>query len=88
MPVLDTMTVAQVRELLANQPDDAKVVFAFSVGDYWRTVAVGEIKKVREDNATYSGYNQCFRLVTEQDERDPDDGREGLESVPVLVLGS
>jgi hypothetical protein len=92
-PALDTMTVAELRKLLDGQPDDAKVVFAYSVGDYWKTVAVGEIKKARTENATYSGYNNGYRLVTDEDEdededeRDPDDGREQLETVEVLVLG-
>lgn len=86
-PALDTMTVEQLRKLLDGQPADAKVVFSYHTGDYWKTVAVGEIKRAEVKNATYSGYNNGYRLVTEDENERQGDGCDRPETVEVLVLG-
>ncbi len=91
MKVLKTMTVDDLRTILADFPGDTKVAFAYPSGDYWRTTLVGRIKSVEDGVATYSAYHQAFKLeddptVPVGDELAHDDTDPAGERI--VVLGS
>lgn len=62
MSKLDTMTVGELKVYLEEFPDDKKVVFAYSSGDYWMTELVGTITKGDYDNIKYDNYHSSFSV--------------------------
>jgi hypothetical protein len=70
---ITSLTVREIKDLLNQFDDDLPVVFSYSYGDHWHTVALGEINQAQEEAAEWSGYHEMFKL-----------GDEG--TIPVLVL--
>ena len=74
MKALQTLTVADLIELLQEQDPEARVIFSTNYGDYSRTMQAlpltGDTDEVQIEKSAYS--NSGFAVVREQDEEDDD----------------
>ena len=68
-----TMTVKQLRDILARYPDDLEVRTGISSGDYWRTRLALPIREdqICEAKITWTEYHRSYK-VDDSDESDSD----------------
>jgi hypothetical protein len=82
---LNTMTVGDLRDLLEDFPDDARVIFTTDYGDYHHTKQALGIRSAesghRVERSAYS--NSGFALVGD----DPDDDAEDDPGTYVVLSG-
>ena len=64
------MTVKELIEELSYQNPDAKVVFSYPSGDYWKTDLAGEVITVEEGDVTHSDYHDHLKIADSDDEMD------------------
>jgi regulator of RNase E activity RraB len=95
----NAMTVAELREELANMDDDARVVFACDYGDHGHTeqaLLVRSVEQLYDDTAkicetAYSNSGICIQDIDadedeDEDAEDADDQDEDAESCEVVIL--
>ena len=65
------MKVHQLIAALKDMDQDLDVQFAYSFGDYWRTVVAAKVSEVGEGLVAYSEYHRMDQ-VEDSDERQDD----------------
>jgi hypothetical protein len=74
MAAFRTITVAQLRELLEDQADQALVVFSADYGDYHRTQQALPLRGEVEDcSLIKTGYSNSGYAIAEPDDEDAED---------------
>ena len=77
---LRTLTVAELKDLLDGQPDDAKVIFSTNYGDYSRTEQAlplkGELDTVCIEKSAYSNSGFAIAEPNEMGDGPDEDGYE------------
>lgn len=76
--MIDTLTVGQLKLLLEEFPDHAKVTFSYPSGDFWRTQIVAPVLGARFVRCEPCHYHKGHRI------QEPGSELPGEE---VLVLG-
>lgn len=69
---LRTLTVGELRELLAAFPDSTPVAFAYPSGDHWRTTLVGDISTAENTPVRYSSYHRMHQVQEEDSTEEPE----------------
>lgn len=62
------MLVRELRELLADEDQEAEVRFAYNYGDHWRTKVAAKIRRVEELPIKYSDYHSMDKVVDDEDD--------------------
>lgn len=62
------MTKLQLVKQLEQFSDDMEVEFSYNFRDYSRTQVSSRIRKVREENVTYSDYCRMNKILTENED--------------------
>ena len=74
MPNFRTITVAELRELLEDQADQALVVFSANYGDYHNTQQALPLRgEVEECSLTKTAYSNSGYAIAEPDDEDAED---------------
>lgn len=63
-----SLTVAELKALLDQYPDNAKVYFTYDYGDHWHTTVAKEITSVDEGAVVHSDYHRMMKVNDEADE--------------------
>jgi hypothetical protein len=74
MNELRTMTVGELKALLAEYPDELPVCFSYPSGDHWRTVLAGTIESAEEAHVKYTAYHEEYKVVYPEDGKEEDEG--------------
>jgi hypothetical protein len=64
------MTVAELKALLNNYPEDMEVMKAEKSGDHWGTILALPIRRVSKRTIVYSAYHECDKIPLDVDEDD------------------
>lgn len=89
MPRFNTLTVAELIELLEGEDPTMKVIFSTNYGDYHNTPQALPIgSEVREVTIAESGYsNSGFEVIERGEGDDDDDEAEEIEKETFLLIG-
>jgi len=68
MTNVHTLTVGDLREMLANYNEDMPVLFASPAGDYWGTVTAGPVGDAEEMLVEWSEYHEKYTVTEQQDD--------------------
>lgn len=79
------ITVADLKAELDNYPDEAKVLFSYNWGDYWRTEVACRVASIGEKQVSWSARLELPQLVDEEDIDGNDEG-DTDESLPIVVV--
>jgi hypothetical protein len=63
-------TVERLIEYLEECDPEAKVLFAYSSGDYWGSEVASEPDEVIEDQVVWSEYHRTWKVVSDEDDED------------------
>jgi hypothetical protein len=78
-----TLTVGELKKLLANVNDDVLVGCDYPAHDHMRTTLFGTIRKAEISTVQYSAYHTAFKVLDADDE----EKAENIDELPtVLVL--
>lgn len=69
------ITVAELKEMLEDYPDDSVVHFQYDYGDHGRSLVTPGVKNVEQVEIKYSDYHQMPRRVDDEDTRTSDDDK-------------
>lgn len=78
-----TLTVGQLRDLLARHPDDAPVLLAAPSGDYWGTVLALPVRHAQSQDVHFREYSGTYAVP--RDDRDPDPDEPARVNVVLLT---
>lgn len=78
---LNTITVAELREMLTHYDDNMPVVFSHPSHDHWRTELAGGICNIMDCEVEWSDYHSHWKLADDRDNEEPD-----LDRVAALVI--
>ena len=73
------MTVAELRNMLADFDADMEVRFAYNYGDYWNTEVAADITDADVGQVQYSAYHRSDKVI------DPDKYDDDGESINALT---
>ena len=76
----NTITVGELKSLLAQHDDEKLVFFAYNYGDRVRTTIAGNIHRVEEDQVVYSDYHQDCKIA----DLDYDEGKPDLTDAVII----
>jgi hypothetical protein len=68
MTNVHTLTVGQLREMLAGMNEDMPVLIAAKTGDYWGTVTAGAVGDAEEMLVEWDPYHQKYAVTEQQDD--------------------
>ena len=80
------MTVAELRNMLADFDADMEVRFAYNYGDYWNTEVAADITDADVDQVQYSAYHRSDKVVDPDKYDDDDDSINALTAPHVVIL--
>ena len=80
------MTVAELRNMLADFDADMEVRFAYNYGDYWNTEVAADITDADVGQVQYSAYHRSDKVVNPDKYDDDDDSINALTAPHVVIL--
>lgn len=78
------MTVAELRDMLADFDAEMEVRFAYGYGDYWNTEVAADITEAEVGQVQYSAYHRSDKVI-DPDKYD-DDSINALTAPHVVIL--
>ena len=69
-----TLTVQELRDTLADLPDDMPVVFQYDYGDHCHSQVCATISEIEEGDVEYSGYISMLQFQDVDEEGNPEKG--------------
>jgi hypothetical protein len=79
------MTVAELRNMLADFDAEMEVRFAYGYGDYWNTEVAADITEAEVGQVQYSAYHKSDKVVDPYKDND-DDSINALTAPHVVIL--
>ena len=80
------MTVAELRNMLADFDADMEVRFAYNYGDYWNTEVAADITDADVGQVQYSAYHRSDKVVDPDKYDDDYDSINALTAPHVVIL--
>lgn len=82
---INTLTVKELMEILADFDEEMPVVIGYPSHDYWGRMLVGEVgeHEVEERFVVWSNYHDQFQQIDDDETDEPD----VVETEEVLVIG-